>query len=485
MKILRLFGMVMTLLFLASCGAGGGGANPAPVASAGPDQNIPTGSLATLDGSGSSDADGDTLTYHWSLASRPAGSSAALSDSTVVNPAFTADVDGAYVVSLIVNDGAVDSAADSVTITAASTVGAVSLPETGQTTCYDAAGVGGIDCSGTGQDGEIQAGVSWPATRFTDNSDGTVTDELTGLIWLQKGDCFGPKFWAEALSDVNSLEDGTCGLTDNSSANDWRLPNINELESLVNAEVANLAEWLNDSVQKFTNVQANLYWSSTWRTGAQDVLVVSMTGGGIIPVFVGGGATNTLPVWPVRGTTSGPAQLWKTGQTTCYDADGVEIDCSGTGQDGEIQAGVSWPATRFTDHIDGTVTDELTGLIWLKDGDCFDTSTWSQALSDANGLANENCDLSDGSEVGDWRLPNRKELRSLYNYADPLPSGATTNDQWLNNQGFSNVRADNYWTSTTLSNSTDKAWRITLADKELAESGKDSQHRVWPVRAVK
>lgn len=77
-------------------------------------------------------------------------------------------------------------------------------------------------------------GVSWPNPRFTDNFDGTVTDNLTGLIWLKDGNCFGTPPWtfANDLCHLN-LEDGLCGLSDNSEINDWRLPNIKELLSLV------------------------------------------------------------------------------------------------------------------------------------------------------------------------------------------------------------------------------------------------------------
>jgi hypothetical protein len=101
-------------------GDNGGATNNAPVADAGPDQNVSTGSLVTLDGSGSSDADGNTITYSWSFSSKPAGSNATLSDSTIVNPTFMADVAGTYLLSLVVNDGTADSVADTVTITAAS-----------------------------------------------------------------------------------------------------------------------------------------------------------------------------------------------------------------------------------------------------------------------------------------------------------------------------------------------------------------------------
>lgn len=93
-------------------------ANAAPVANAGPDQNVTTGVPVKLDGSASSDANGDVLSYRWTMDSRPSGSTASLSSPSVVNPTFTPDVAGAYVLSLIVDDGSLRSVADSVTITA-------------------------------------------------------------------------------------------------------------------------------------------------------------------------------------------------------------------------------------------------------------------------------------------------------------------------------------------------------------------------------
>jgi N-acetylneuraminic acid mutarotase len=90
--------------------------NTMPTADAGSDQNVAVGSLVTLDGSKSTDTDGDSITYHWTMTTEPSGSDASLSDPTSVNPTFTADRVGIYVVSLIVNDGTVDSTPDSVTI---------------------------------------------------------------------------------------------------------------------------------------------------------------------------------------------------------------------------------------------------------------------------------------------------------------------------------------------------------------------------------
>ncbi|MCX5884830.1 MAG: DUF1566 domain-containing protein [Proteobacteria bacterium] len=117
--------------------------------------------------------------------------------------------------------------------------GTVNLPKTGQTRCYDTSGTE-ISCAGTGQDGDIQAGVKWPSPRFTVNGD-CVTDNLTGLIWAKNANLpSGTMIWYKAIDYCNNLS--LAGYTD------WRLPNVNELESLVNANEPNSATWLNTNL---------------------------------------------------------------------------------------------------------------------------------------------------------------------------------------------------------------------------------------------
>ncbi len=91
--------------------------NSRPQADAGPDQTVAVGSTVQLDGTASSDVDGDRLSFHWSFTTRPDGSAASLSDPAVPRPTFVADKVGDSLVQLVVNDGSEDSTADTVVIT--------------------------------------------------------------------------------------------------------------------------------------------------------------------------------------------------------------------------------------------------------------------------------------------------------------------------------------------------------------------------------
>lgn len=95
--------------------------NTAPVANAGPDQSVAQHSVVQLDGSRSTDVDGNPLTYSWEMIALPAGSAATLSNPAIVNPVFTADLPGTYVAQLTVNDG-FDSSSPPSTVTVSTNV---------------------------------------------------------------------------------------------------------------------------------------------------------------------------------------------------------------------------------------------------------------------------------------------------------------------------------------------------------------------------
>ena len=184
-----------------------------------------------------------------------------------------------------------------------------------------------------------------------------------------------------------------------------------------------------------------------------------------------------FPDGTVQETAAAPgsAPVEDTGQQGCWDAAGAVIACSGTGQDGELQAGVDWPSPRFADNGNGTVTDNLTGLIWLKLANCFGLTTWTQALSDANGLMTGACSLSDGSVATDWRLPNLKELLSLVDYGESSPALPLGHP-------FTSVQSSFYWSSSSLVSFPSFAWVVTMGDGNAGSGNKTNNLFVWPVR---
>jgi len=174
--------------------------------------------------------------------------------------------------------------------------------------------------------------------------------------------------------------------------------------------------------------------------------------------------------------SAGPALVSKTGQITSR----------AIGDDGDLKKGVAWPNPRFTDNGDGTVTDNLTGLIWLKNANCFGDRNWAEALSDCNGLARGSCGLTDGSNPGDWRLPNVRELQSLchYDYYGPAIPNTAGTGKWTSGDPFSNVQSYWYWSSSNYVNSTGYAWSVFMSDGVVDDVETYVGYYVWPVRGV-
>jgi hypothetical protein len=171
------------------------------------------------------------------------------------------------------------------------------------------------------------------------------------------------------------------------------------------------------------------------------------------------GSLNSYYLWSTYFTVEENRiiNLPKTGQTTSYY----------TGDDGDLERGVAWPSPRFTVSGD-CVTDKLTGLMWAKNANLPNgTRTWQQALDFANSL--RLCGYSD------WRLPNRKELRSLIDYSKyntALPAG----------HPFTNVQSGYYWSSSADAFDTDGAWEVSVWCSHVTIDFKSNLNYVWPVR---
>lgn len=361
------------------------------------------------------------------------------------------------------------------------------LPRTGQSISYL-----------NGDDAAREKGVAWPAQRFTDNLDGTVTDHLSGLIWLKDAGCYAPSDWATALAAANKLASGNCGLSDGSTAGQWRMPNANELESLVDVSQANPAI---SSGSPFIHINlTQAYWSSTTYTAlTSNAMAIRFTDGrwinGIDTAvdisFNNDKINSSNGLWAVKSGAAGAVQLLATGVFAVATGGGGAGQSFGEADDAILQLGAPLTSPRFIDQGDGTLADTVTGLIWLQRADCI-KQTWVGALSQINELASGQCGLSDGSSAGQWRIPNRTEMLSLSDRAPTFPQASYLNGKYQASDAvtgpiiFNNfIVSDYYWTSTTDAADTTQAWGVYSCDFGVYNLAKTDLRYALAVRQPK
>jgi hypothetical protein len=249
------------------------------------------------------------------------------------------------------------------------------LPDTGQTTSY-------TTTFGEDNDYDINSSL------FVNNGDGTITDLITGLIWQQIDG--GEMTFENAIEYCNSLT--LAGYTD------WRLPSPLEAFTISNLQNVNPAQ----NTMFFTPSLADYWWTDTFQVVDTSKVWVTNAGGGIgnhpKNETISAGGNKKIHVRAVRTDT--PIQVI---------------------------------LNRFLDNGDGTITDNLTQLIWQKVPN-LNSLTWEQALQ-----YSENLSLA--GQI-DWRLPNIKEIQSLTDYDQINPS--------INSLVFNGIGIHNYWSSTTL-----------------------------------
>ena len=285
------------------------------------------------------------------------------------------------------------------------------LPDTGITECYN--NTVAIECPAPGQPfyGQDAQYVTNPMS-FTVSPDGlTVTDNVTGLVW-QREDDNTPRTRDNAISYCEGLTLG--GHTD------WRLPNEYELQSIVDYGRYNPP--IDTGV--FPGTNTDWYWSSSTYAG------------------------NTYYAWYVTfddGIVYGYSKT-DTGYVRC------------------VRGEETFPSS-FTDNLDGTVTDNATGLMWQQEDD-NQARNWESAIEYCEGL-----NLA-GPTV--WRLPDVKELRSIVDntrYSPAIDTGV-----------FPGTNANRYWSSSTDAYSTYAAWGVGFTNGSDSDVNKTSTYYVRCVR---
>ncbi len=287
--------------------------------------------------------------------------------------------------------------------------------DTGQQTCYDSTAAITPPLPSDpfyGQDAQYQ-GIQFA---YQDNSDGTITDLDTDLMWQQMPDLYDKPTYAEAVAGADTFS--------LAGYNDWRLPSIKELYSLINftGSSMTLTAYIDTTYFGFRFGDTSLgervidgqYWSSTEYVGTTmnndpTVFGVNFADGRIkgYPRDIGpGGQPNRQFVRYVRGNQG-------------------------------------YGVNDFVDNGDGTISDLATGLMWQQ-GDSGDTLNWEQALAYAEGLVLAGFD--------DWRLPNAKELQSIVDYTRaPDATNPAQQGPAIDTSYFDVTEPESwFWSSTTL-----------------------------------
>ncbi|MCA9969533.1 MAG: DUF1566 domain-containing protein [Anaerolineales bacterium] len=317
------------------------------------------------------------------------------------------------------------------------------IVDTGQTQCYDAAGAP-IACPAgsplAGQD--AQHGGSTPS--YTDNGDGTVTDNVTGLTWQQSPDTTADGAIDAADKLTYAQAENHCQTLTLANQTDWRLPDIKQLYSLIDFIGIDPSGYSGTDISGLVPFIDTDYFDFAYGdTAAGERIIDAQYASSTLYV-------DTTPVEMLFGvnfadgrikgyglTMPGPGSTEKTFYVLC------------------VRDNAAYGQNDFVDNEDGTITDAATGLMWPRADsgaglDWAEALAWVQAQNDANYLGYD-----------DWRLPNAKELQSLVDYGrSPDTTGSAAIDPLFSVTPITNEAGQPdypaYWSSTTHAN-----WTIT------------------------
>ncbi len=445
------------LSLLVACGGGSSdtsvetpNTNSVPIADAGTDQNVTTGDIVNLDGSGSTDADNNNLSYTWSFSTRPDGSSATIENPASVSASFEADVDGEYIVSLVVNDGTLDSSADTMMITSSTVINNTSpTANAGNDQNITTGTTVNLDGTASSDPEGDSLNYSWSLTSIPAGSSATLNNATTAT----------PSF----IADI----DGTYSLS--LAVNDGEFDSAADTVtiSVVTSNSAPVA--LDDSVSTDQDTEIDITLSATDADGddltytivsnpahgtvtlsgstATYTPTTSYTGSDSFTFKVNDGKadSNTVTISITVNLVSDCAEITPTytftivdtNQTLCYDeTTGDSESCVGEGQDADYVGNQPSYSRCSSEEI---TLDNNTGLMWQassdKDGISGLTTDDKTTVDDATQVCE---DLSLGNYT-DWRLPSNKELVSIYLLSGEDLSGepgASTNGTVVDTTGI-------------------------------------------------
>ena len=312
------------------------------------------------------------------------------------------------------------------------------LPDTGQSYCYDTAG-SAVSCPASGeslygQDAQYQGN----AMSYTDNGDGTISDNVTGLMWQQTTDANGDGTINASDKLSYSGAQSYCDALTLAGHDDWRVPDIKQAYSLIHFDGEDVSSYDGtDTTGLVPFIDTDYFHFGYGDTNAGERIIdaqyatttryVSTTMNGDETMFGVNFADGRIKGYPVSDRMSGTDK-------TFY------VQC--------VRGSESYGQNRFTDNGDGTISDAGSGLMWAQN-DSGSGLDWEQALA---WVEESNADNHLG--YSDWRLPNVKELQHLLDYGrSPDTDGTAAIDPLFNASAFTNeggaVDYPYYWSSTT------------------------------------
>lgn len=309
--------------------------------------------------------------------------------------------------------------------------------DTGQEACYDDS----VELDACPIEGESFFGQDAQhlgnAPSFTDNGDGTVTDNVTGLMWQQSPDVDGD-------GDIDAADKVSCdeavagaGELDLGGYTDWRLPTIMELFSLIDFRGIDPSGYEDTDTSGLTPFIDTDYFDFAYGdTEAGERIIDSQYASSNLYVgnTAGDGGGTLFGVNFADGRIKGYG-LTRFGSDKTF----FVIYVRGNTEYGE---------SAFTDNGDGTITDEATELMWSQD-DSAEGLDWEEALA---WVEENNAEGYLGYD--DWRLPNVKELQGIVDYSrSPDTTGTAAIDPSFNATTIANEAGVNdfacYWSGTT------------------------------------
>lgn len=318
------------------------------------------------------------------------------------------------------------------------------VPDTGEITCYGEKEA--IDCPSVGEAFFGQdAQVDGTPMDFTDNGDGTVTDNVTGLMWVQTPDInndgeinIADKMtYDEALAFAETLDVG--------GYDDWRIPDIKEMYSLMDFRGVDPSGFEGTGTSELTPFIDRDYFDFGYGdTEAGERVIDAQLASSTLSVS----GTGPLHEPTMFGVNYADGRIKGYG-LTLFGKDKTFYVMAVRGDEG-------YGENAFTDNGDQTVTDAATGLMWTQN-DSGNAMSWEDALAWAERA-------NDAGYLGydDWRLPNVKELQILVDYTrSPDTSDSAAIDPVFSVTNIVNEAGEMdypvYWTSTTHANWTKNA----------------------------